>query len=108
MKNEVIGHFQEKCENKYLVLDDIDKNKKVAKKHEEACDGIKKEIETINGATKIKYEKDFWKIGFESNDDLPMDKPIKLRLLTIIIRYFFREDDQFYPKLILDDALFDV
>ena len=40
----------------------------------------------INGDEKIEHDKDFLKIRFESNDDLPMNKPIKLRLLTIIIR----------------------
>ena len=55
----MIGHFEEKNGNKYLVLDDIDENKKVSKKHEEVCDGIKKEIETINGGKKIEYGKDF-------------------------------------------------
>ena len=33
MINEMIGHFEEKVENKYLVLeDDIDENKEVLKK----------------------------------------------------------------------------
>ena len=27
MINEMIGHFEEKNENKYLVLDDVDENK---------------------------------------------------------------------------------
>ena len=57
--DKMIGHFEEKNGNKYLVLDDIDENKKVSKKHEEVCDGIKKEIETINGGKKIEYGKDF-------------------------------------------------
>ena len=34
MINEIIGHFEEKNENKYLVLDDIDENKEVLKKYE--------------------------------------------------------------------------
>ena len=58
MINEMIGHFEEKNENKYLVLDDIDENK-VLKKYEEVWEGIKKEIETINGGEKIEYGKDF-------------------------------------------------
>ena len=29
MINEMIGHFEEKNENKYLVLDDVDENKEV-------------------------------------------------------------------------------
>ena len=32
MVNEMIGHFEDKNENKYLVLDDVDENKKVSKK----------------------------------------------------------------------------
>ena len=49
MINEMIGHFEEKNENKYLVLDEIDENKEVLEKYEEIWKGIKKVIETING-----------------------------------------------------------
>ena len=59
MINEMIGHFEEKNEIKYLVLDDLDENKEVLKKYEEVWEGIKKEIETINGGEKIEYGKDF-------------------------------------------------
>ena len=78
----MIGHFEEKNGNKYLVLDDVDENKEVSKKYEEVWEGVKKEIETINGSEKMEYGKDFLKIRFESNDDLPMNKPVKLHLLT--------------------------
>ena len=71
------------------------KTKKFQKKYEEVWEGVKKEIETINGGKKIEYGKDFLKISFESSDDLPLNKPIKLRLLTIIIRPVFNEDDKF-------------
>ena len=59
MINEMIGHFENKNEIKYLVLDDLDENKKVLKKYEEVWEGIKKEIETINSGEKIEYGKDF-------------------------------------------------
>ena len=59
MINEMIGHFEEKDEIKYLVLDDIDENKEVLKKYEEVWEGIKKEIEKINGGKKIEYGKEF-------------------------------------------------
>ena len=79
--------LRKKNGNKYLVLDDVDENKEVLKKYEEVIwEGIKKEIETINGGEKTEYGKDFKKIRLESNDDFPLNKPIKLRLLTIIIR----------------------
>ena len=59
MINEMIGHFEEKNENKCLVLDDVDENKDVLKKYEEVWEDIKKEIETINSGEKIEYGKDF-------------------------------------------------
>ena len=45
---------------------------------------------------------------FESNGDLPLNKPIKLRLLTIIIRSVFSENGKFYHQLFLDDAIYEL
>ena len=44
MINEAIGHFEEKSGNKYLVLDDLDENKKFSKEYEGVWEGVKKEI----------------------------------------------------------------
>ena len=52
MINEMIGNFEEKSENKCLVLD-VDENKKVSKKYEVVWEGVKKEIE------RVEYGKDF-------------------------------------------------
>ena len=57
MLDKMIGHFEEKNGNKYLVLDDVNKNKKVSKKYEEVWGAIKKEIETINGGKKLNMGK---------------------------------------------------
>ena len=84
------------------------KKKKFQKKYEEVWEGVKKEIETINGGEKIEYGKDFKKIRFESNDDLPLNKPVKLHLLTIIIRSVFSEGGKFYPQRFLDNALYEL
>ena len=80
----------------------MDENKEILKKYEEVWDRIKKDIETINGGERVEYGKDFKKIRFESNDDLPRNKPIKLRLLAIIIKCVFSEGSKFYPQLFLD------
>ena len=39
-------------------MDDADENK-VSKKYKKVWEGVKKEIETINGGEKIEYGKDF-------------------------------------------------
>ena len=42
MIDQMIGHVEEKNENKYLALDDVDENKEIVKKYKEVWDGIKK------------------------------------------------------------------
>ena len=88
MINEMIGHFKEKNGNKYLVLNDVDKNKEVLKKYEEVWEDIKKEIETIIDGEKIEYGKDFKKIRFVSNDDLPLNKLIRVKMVNFTLNYF--------------------
>ena len=53
--------LKKKSGNKYLVLDDVNENKEVSKKYEEVWEGVKIEIETINGVDKIEYGKDLKK-----------------------------------------------
>ena len=86
MIDEMIGHFEEKNENKYLVLDGVDENKEVWKNIKKIVKVFKKKLKELMLAKKFEHGKDFQKIRFKSKDDLPLNKPIKLRLLTIIIR----------------------
>ena len=53
-----------------------------------------------------KYGKDFMKIKFDTDHNLSLNKPLKLHLWTIIIRYIFEEDGIFYPQLSLYDSLY--
>ena len=45
------------------------------------------------------------KIKFNSDDSLPLNKPLKFHLMTITIRYVFEEDGRLYPEVFLDDSL---
>ena len=46
---KVDGHIEENNGNKHLVFDSTDENKEVLKRYTQLWDGIKNEIETING-----------------------------------------------------------
>ena len=105
---KVDGHIEENNGNKYLVFDSTDENKEVLKKYTELWYGIKNEIETINGCKKGKYGKDFMKIKLNTDDHLQLNKPLKLHMLTIIVRCIFEEDGAFYPQLYLDDCLYEL
>ena len=105
---KVDGHIEENIESKYLVFDSTDENKEVSKKYRELWYGIKNEIETINSGKKVEYGKNFMKVKFNTDDNLPLNEPLKLHLLTIIVRCLFEEDSKFYPQLYLDGSLYEV
>ena len=98
--------LKKKNGNKYLVLDDVDENKEVSKNMKKFGKVLKNKLKRLIVAKKLNMGKILKKIRFGSNDNLPLNKPIKLCLLTIIIRYVFSEDRKFYPQLFLDNALY--
>ena len=87
--NHASGYIEEKNGNKYLIFDSVDENKEVLKKYAEVWDGIKNKIKVINGGEENDYEKDYMKIKFDSDDDLPLNKTLKSHEMTIIIRSVF-------------------
>ena len=46
------------------------------------------------------------RIKFNSDDDLPLNKILKLHMLTI--RSVFEEDVKYYPQVFLDECLYEV
>ena len=54
------------------------------------------------------YGKDFMKIKFDTDDNLILNKFLKLRILTIIFRSVFEEDGKLYPQIYLDECLYEL
>ena len=48
------------------------------------------------------------KIKFNSDDDLPLNKPLKFYLMIITSRSGFEEDGKLYPQGFLDDTLYEL
>ena len=101
------GYIEEKDVNKYLIFDSTDENKELLKKYNDVFNGIRDKIKEIN-SDECDYEKDYMKIKFNSDDDLPLNKPLKFYLMTIIIRSVFEEDGKLYLKVSLDDSLYEL
>ena len=53
-------------------------------------------MKTINGGEKNDYGKDYIKIKFDSDDDLPLNESLKFHAMTIIIRSVFEEGGKLY------------
>ena len=105
---EVDGYIEENNGNKYLTFASIDKNKKVLEKYTKFWDEIKYHTQIINAGKSGEYEKDHMKIKFNSDDDLPLNKMLKLHMLTLIARSVFEEDGKRYPQAFLDECLYEV
>ena len=63
-----------------------DKNEMMLGDYTEIWNEIKEQIELISGNKVIKYSKDFMKIKFESDDDLPISKIINISVFVIIVK----------------------
>ena len=85
------GYIEEINGNKYLIFDSRDGNKESLKKYNDVFNGIRNEIKTINGGKENDYEKGYMKIKFNSDDDLPLNKPLKFHLMTITIRSILKK-----------------
>ena len=57
---------------------------------------------------KGEYDKDFMKITFDTDYNLPLNKQLKLCMLTIIVTSVFEENGKFYLQLYLDDCLYEL
>ena len=115
-------YIKEKDINKYLIFDSIklqlmklhsielhliDKNKDLLKKYNDIFNGIRDKIKEINNDD-CDYEKDYIKIKFNSDDNLPLNKPLNFHNMTITIRSVFEEDGKLYPQVFLDDTLYEL
>ena len=48
------------------------------------------------------------KIKFNSDDDFPLDKPLKFINSTIVVRSVFEENGKYYPQFFLDECLYEL
>ena len=93
--------------NKYLIFDFTDENKELLKKYNDVWNGIKNKIEEVSSG-KCDYEKDYMKIEFNFDDDVPLNKPLKFHNMTVIVRSIFEEDVKLYLQVFLDDILYEL
>ena len=91
--------------SKYLTFDSTDENKDLLKQFNDVFNGIRDKIKEISNGEFV-YEKDYVKIKFNSDDNLPLNKALKFHIMTITIRSVFQEDGKNYPQVYLDDALY--
>ena len=97
------GYFKEKNGEKYLIIDSTDK-------YEEIFSGVRSEIKTLDGGKELFYEKSYARIGVDTDDDLPLNKPHfkQFPTLAIIIKCVFQKGEKLYQQIYLDECLYEL
>ena len=98
-------YIEEKESNKCLIFDSTDENKELLKKYSCVFDGLIDKIKKIDDDW-LKYTKDYTKIKFNSDDNLPLNKALKFYQMTVTIRCVISEENKLYPQVFLDDTLY--
>ena len=107
MINKIKGHFEEVDGDKYLIISS--ENGDIMQKYQEVFDRIKEIIKKINGYSQpIKYDDNYMKIKFNTDDNIPLNKIIYFPMITLIIRSVTQKDVKYYSQIFLDDCLYEV
>ena len=105
--NRIDEFVEEKNGNKHLNISDTDRNIEILKKYNQVFSGIKYHIKKLND-NDSEYEKDYMKIKFITDDDIPLNKQLNFLSITVIIRCIFEKNKTFYPQIYLDECLYGV
>ena len=101
------GYIAKKEVHKYFIFDYTDENKELLKKYNDVFNGIRNKTKKIS-REECDYEKDYMKIKFNSDDDLPLNKQLKFHNMTVAIRSVFEEDGKLCLQVFLDDTLYEL
>ena len=102
--NRLFGHIEkiEGSSDRYLVVNI--NNEKIINVFDELWKFIENEITSSNSSNKIK---EYNRLKFNSDVDLPLDKLIEFRALVIIINCVIEKDGKYYLEIYLDECLYD-
>ena len=107
MINRIKGHFEKKDEDKCLIISP--ENVDTIQNYQEVFDRLKEIIKEINDNSQpIKYDDNYMKIKFNTDDNIPLNKIIYLPTITIIIRGITEKDNKYYSQCFLDECLYEV
>ena len=60
------------------------------------------------GGKELFYKKNHARTGINTDDNLPLNRPLKFPTLTIIIRCVLQDGEKLYPQIYLDGCLYEL
>ena len=99
------GYIEQCSGNKYFSLIPTDESRDSLKKYVELWSKIRDLTRLITNNSND-YDKKYIKIKFNSEDDLSLNKTLKLYIIVIFVRSVFHEGNKYYPQVFLDECLY--
>ena len=99
--HSVTGHFKEKMmKNTWLLIQQRNTKKSFLRLYQKLKHSM---VEKKCFTKKVIQE-----YGVNTDDDLPLNKPLKFPTLTIIIRCVLQKGEKLYPQIYLDECLYEI
>ena len=74
------------------------------KEYERVWSEIRSDIKRINDGKKVFHEKNYRKIGINTEDDLPLTESLRFLTLIVNINLVLQTDNKLYPQIYLDEC----
>ena len=81
-----------------------EKNKEALKYNKKLWEKTKRQVKVINDDEPIEYKKDFVKIRFESDDDLPQGKTFNVLDMITVVASVLDKNGKYYPQIFYMNA----
>ena len=107
MFNKINGYFEEINGAKYLTLVRTNESKEKIKKYEELWIKIGDLIKSVTKKSDNHDEK-YMRIKFDRDEKLPLNKTIKIRIIIVVVRAVFHENNKYYPQNLLDECFYEI
>ena len=85
-----------------IIFTSTDKNKEALENYTELWDEIRYQIKMIRDKKPIEYGRDFMRIKFESDDDLPLGKILRITVCITSLGSAFQENNSYYQEVHLN------
>ena len=105
--NDIECVFRKSEINSYLVLCETEKNEKMLKNYVKIINEIKDQVLFIVDDDFLLMSKDLMSFKFKTNDDLPYNRKINVKVCVISINSVFEEGNWYYRQIELQDCFYE-
>ena len=106
--DEFFGYIDKTNDKKYLNISITPANGDILLAYEKMWNNIRKGIKEVNDGKDVEYDKNLKRIKFECDDDLPLNKLLKLHGLVLIIRHVIEINEIYYPQTFSENCLYEL